>query len=70
LHLVVLLDEAADERAVLLAARARGLAVSPLAAYFCGPARMKGLVIGFATTPAAMAADAARRLAGAVRLNG
>ncbi|MCW3475960.1 MocR-like pyridoxine biosynthesis transcription factor PdxR [Limobrevibacterium gyesilva] len=67
LHLVVHLADDADETAVLHAARARGLAVSPLGAYFNGTPRMKGLVIGFATTPTALAADAARRLAAAIR---
>jgi GntR family transcriptional regulator/MocR family aminotransferase len=67
LHLVVRLDGGVDEQAVLLAARARGLAVSPLGAYFSGAARMTGLVLGFATTPTAVAADAARRLAAALR---
>ncbi len=67
LHLVVRLDDAADEAAVLNAARARGLAASPLAAYFSGPPRLKGLVLGFATVPVPRAADAARRLASALR---
>ncbi len=65
LHLVG--HTAADEAPLVAAARARGLAVSPLGAYFAGPARLRGLVMGFATTPVPMAADAARRLAAAER---
>ncbi|MCX7382139.1 MAG: PLP-dependent aminotransferase family protein [Alphaproteobacteria bacterium] len=66
LHLVLRLPDTVDASAVVTAARARGLAVSPLAAYFTGPPRLNGLVIGFATTPPALAADAARRLAGSI----
>jgi GntR family transcriptional regulator/MocR family aminotransferase len=67
LHFVVSLGDNADEAAVVQAARARGLAVSPLAAYYNGTARLRGLVIGFATVPVAMAGEAARRLAAAVK---
>ena len=66
LHLVARLPDTADEASVLRAARARGLAVSPLAAYFSGTPRLRGLVMGFATTPTALAAECARRLAAAV----
>ena len=61
LHMVV---EVADEIAVVAAARARGLAVAPLGAYFWGAPGMSGLVLGFATVPVALAGDVARRLAG------
>ncbi len=67
LHLVIRLDDHANEAAIVTAARARGLAVSPFAAYFNGPACFPGLVIGFATTPVAMAGEVARRLASAIR---
>ncbi len=67
LHLVARLDDTADETAVLHAARARGLAVSPLAAYFNAPPTMSGLVLGFATVPVPLASDVARRLAAALR---
>jgi GntR family transcriptional regulator/MocR family aminotransferase len=67
LHLVMHLPKDCNEAACVTAARARGLAVSPLAAYFSGPPPSPGLVIGFATTPTALAADAARRLAAALR---
>jgi len=67
LHFVVSLADCVDEAAVVAAARARGLAVSPLAAYFSGAPRSRGLVIGFATVPVAMASEAARRLAAAVK---
>jgi GntR family transcriptional regulator/MocR family aminotransferase len=67
LHLVLLLRAGLGEAAVARAARARGLAVSPLAAYYNGAPRLSGLVVGFAATPIARAADAARRLAGAIR---
>ncbi len=66
LHLVLRLPDTTNAASVVLAARARGLAVSPLAAYFTGPPRINGLVIGFATTPPALAADAGRRLAAAI----
>jgi GntR family transcriptional regulator/MocR family aminotransferase len=67
LHMVGRLPAGADEIAVVNACRARGLAVSPLGAYFLGSAQFPGLVIGFAATPVALAADAARRLAAGIR---
>ena len=66
LHLVVRLPDSADEAAIVRAARARDLGVAPLGAYFSGVARLRGLVIGFAGTPVAMANEAARRLARAI----
>jgi hypothetical protein len=41
--------------------------VSPLGAYYLGTPRMAGLVMGFATVPAALATDTARRLEAALR---
>ena len=70
LHLVLRLDDGANEAAIVTAARARGLAVSPFAAYFNEMPRFPGLVIGFATTPVAMAGEVARRLAISVRAGG
>jgi GntR family transcriptional regulator/MocR family aminotransferase len=67
LHLVLLLAAGIEEAAVVRAARARGLAASPLAAYYNAAPRLSGLVVGFAATPVALAADAARRLAAAIR---
>ena len=67
LHMVARLPDGCDEITAVRACRARDLAVAPLRAYFAGPPRMAGLVIGFAGTPAALAADLARRLAGAIR---
>ncbi|HLJ04863.1 MAG TPA: PLP-dependent aminotransferase family protein, partial [Acetobacteraceae bacterium] len=67
LHMVTKLPEGVDEAAIVQACRGRGLAVSPLGAYYAGMPRMVGLVMGFAGTPAALAADTARRLEGAVR---
>jgi len=67
LHMVGRLPERIDEAAAVQACRARGLAVSPLAAYYAGAPRMTGLVMGFAGTPTALAADTARRLEGALR---
>ena len=61
------LPDGIDEAAAVQACRARGLAVSPLGAYYAGPPRMTGLVMGFAGTPAALAADTARRLEAALR---
>lgn len=67
LHLVVRLAEGSNEPAIARAARDRGLAVAPLGAYYSGVPGMSGLVMGFATCPAPVAADAARRLASAIR---
>jgi GntR family transcriptional regulator/MocR family aminotransferase len=66
LHMVARLDDDADEAAAVRACNARDLAVAPLAAYFAGPPRMKGLVIGFAATPVTMANDVAKRLEAAL----
>jgi GntR family transcriptional regulator/MocR family aminotransferase len=62
LHLTALLANGMDEAAAVRACRARGLAVAPLGAYYLGQPALRGLVMGFATTPAARAMDAARRL--------
>jgi GntR family transcriptional regulator / MocR family aminotransferase len=67
LHMVARLPDGVDEAATVRACRGRGLAVSPLGAYYSGTPRMVGLVMGFAGTPEALAADTARRLEGAVR---
>jgi GntR family transcriptional regulator/MocR family aminotransferase len=67
LHMVGRLAAELDEAAAVRRCRERGLAVSPLGAYYAGPARMRGLVMGFAGTPSALAADTARRLQAALR---
>ncbi len=67
LHMVAQLPDSVDEAATVRACRSRGLAVSPLGAYYTGAPRMVGLVMGFAGTPEALAADTARRLQAAVR---
>jgi GntR family transcriptional regulator / MocR family aminotransferase len=67
LHMVARLANGIDEASAVTTCRARGLAVSPLAAYYCGEPRMSGLVIGFAGTPTALAPDTARRLEAALR---
>lgn len=67
LHMVARLQDNADEAAAVQACRIAGLAVAPLRAYYGGEAAMKGLVMGFATTPIAMAADCAKRLEAALR---
>lgn len=67
LHMVVRLPDGVDEATVATACRTRGLAVAPLRAYYVGPPRMRGLVIGFATTPVALANEATRRLAQALK---
>lgn len=67
LHMVACLPEGMDEVAAVRACRNRGLAVMPLRAYYVGPPRMNGLVLGFAGTPVSLAGDAARRLAAALR---
>ncbi len=68
LHMVGRLPNGIDEAAALQACRRSGLAVAPLAAYYAGPPRMSGLVMGFASTPAALATDTARRLEIALRV--
>ncbi len=70
LHMVAQLPDGMDEAAVAAACRSRGLAVAPLRAYYVGPPRLNGLVIGFATTPVALATEAARRLAQALKSAG
>jgi GntR family transcriptional regulator/MocR family aminotransferase len=67
LHLTLLLPGGIDEAAVVRGARARGLAISPLAAYYLGAPRQSGLVAGFASTPMPLAAEVARGLASAIR---
>ena len=67
LHLVLLLPATLDEAGVVRAARARGLAVSPMAAYYNDAPGQSGLVVGFAATPSARMAEAARSLAAAIR---
>ncbi len=66
LHMVLGLPPGTDAPRVVQAARARGLTVASLAAYYAGSDSMAGLVVGFATTPTALAADAARRLAASI----
>ena len=67
--MVARLPDTADEAAATQACRAAGLAVAPLRAYYTGLPTMKGLVMGFAATPTAMAADCARRMEAALRSN-
>lgn len=67
LHMVARMADGTDEAAVVAQCRARGLAVAPLGAYYLGPPRMSGLVLGFACTPESLANDAAKRLEAAVR---
>jgi GntR family transcriptional regulator / MocR family aminotransferase len=66
LHMVARLPDDVDEAAAVRACRTRELAVAPLRAYYPGAPRMKGLVIGFAATPTAMANEVARRLEAAL----
>ena len=67
LHMVARLPDSADEAAAVLASRNAGLSVAPLRAYYGGQPTMKGLVMGFAATPVAMAADCAKRLEAALQ---
>jgi GntR family transcriptional regulator/MocR family aminotransferase len=66
LHMVARLPDDLDEAAAVRACRTRELAVSGLRSYYPGTPRMTGLVIGFATTPTAMATEVARRLEAAL----
>ena len=63
------LADGVDEGAAVQACRARGLAVASVGAYYAGPPRMTGLVMGFASTPTALAAHTARRLEAALQLS-
>jgi GntR family transcriptional regulator/MocR family aminotransferase len=66
LHMVARLPDTIDEAAAVHACRVRELAVSPLRAYYPETPRMRGLVIGFAATPTAMAGEVAKRLEAAL----
>ncbi len=70
LHMVARLPDGMDEAAAVRACRARELAVAPLRAYYAGPPRMSGIVLGFSGTPVPLAADAARRLGAALKAAG
>jgi len=67
LHMVARLAEGVNEAVAVTACRSRGLSVAPLRAYYAGGPSMNGMVLGFACTPAAVAADAVRRLEAALR---
>lgn len=67
LHMTVRLRDGMDEAGCVAACRTRGLGVSPLRAYYAGTPRMTGLVVGFAGTPTALAADTAKRLEAAIQ---
>ena len=62
----VLLPEDSDEGSVVQAAHRLGVGVAAGAAYRLGPAPGPSLVIGFASTPTALASHAARALAKAI----
>lgn len=62
LHLTLSLPRGANETAIVAIARELGLAVAPLNAYRVQPGGPPGLVIGFASTPANLAATCAHRL--------
>jgi GntR family transcriptional regulator/MocR family aminotransferase len=66
LHMVAQLPDDMDENAAVRACHARELAIAPLRIYYPGTPQMKGLVIGFAATPTAMANEVARRLEAAL----
>jgi GntR family transcriptional regulator/MocR family aminotransferase len=70
LHMVARLADGVEEDAAVRACRTRDLAVSPLRVYYAGTPRMKGLVIGFAATPAGMANDVAKRFEAALAAGG
>lgn len=67
LHMVARLGDGIDEQAAVHACRTAGLAVAPLRAYFGGRPTMRGLVMGFAATPASIAADCAKRMEAALQ---
>ena len=67
LHMVLRLPPDTDEAATAREARGRGLNVAPFGAYHLETPAFRGLVVGFASTPVPLAADAARRLAASLR---
>ena len=63
----VLPDLIAPDLRIVFTGTAVGSASARAGAYYAGPPRMTGLIMGFAGTPAALAADTARRLEAALR---
>lgn len=66
LHVVVRLDDGADDVAIAAALGTRGVTVSPLSDYFAGPAGARGLVCGYARLPETQADTVAELIAGAI----
>jgi GntR family transcriptional regulator/MocR family aminotransferase len=63
LHLVINLPADCDDRAISEAARAQGLDVKSISAYFLAEADKRGLVVGYGYTPMEQIAPSAGRLA-------
>jgi GntR family transcriptional regulator/MocR family aminotransferase len=67
LHLTARLVIDADDEAASNRALARGIHAPPLSAYYAGPKRERGFVLGFAATPAAQMPRAIRSLVASIR---
>jgi GntR family transcriptional regulator/MocR family aminotransferase len=67
LHMAALLPDGADEATFVRAAQRLGVGIAPGAAYRLRPAAQPSIVLGFASTPVALATHAARALAKAIR---
>ena len=51
LHLVLRLPDEADDQAIAMACKARGILARPLSRYFIGPQVQQGLLLGYACVP-------------------
>src|SRR5690606_22309344 len=67
LHLVMHLPDHTDDVGIVRAARARGLIVRPLSAYYAQPTVRRGLLFGYASVPEARIASAFAELAPLIR---
>jgi GntR family transcriptional regulator/MocR family aminotransferase len=63
MHLVGRFGPQVDDRAIALAAAAAGIEAPALSSYYQGPARARGLLLGYAGVPQAAVAPAVARLA-------
>jgi GntR family transcriptional regulator/MocR family aminotransferase len=66
MHLVALLPQGADDRAVALRAMRRGISAAPLSSCYLGPVPRQGLVLGFASARPGQMSEAVRKLKAAI----